>query len=145
MVFFVSTTKGPRKVTVSPAAATGVSCDDCGFLNAPGTRYCAKCGYSLVGTVIVSRRDAASGAPAAPSVAPAAPAVAARVSPAPASDADSDTYDPLSAPTQAMHMGSGEPAGRFSQMAAAPDGAAAAPSRSGLWIVMRCSPCTTIT
>lgn len=115
------------------AAATGVTCDDCGHLNAAGTRYCAKCGYSLVGTVIVSRRDSALGALAPAQETPAAAApVRARL------DEDSDSFDALSAPTQAMGMNttSGEPAGRFSQMAAgtAVGTAAAAPSRTGLWI-----------
>jgi hypothetical protein len=127
----------PPPAQAAAAAATGITCDDCGHLNAAGTRYCAKCGYSLVGTVIVSRRDSALGALAPAADAPAAPP---RSSGRPRLDEDSDSFDPLSAPTQAMHMGAAESSGgRFSQMAAQADPGAAAPvppSRTGLWIVL---------
>lgn len=99
--------------------ADGVACDDCGHVNPPGTRYCASCGYSLVGTVIVSRREMSL-----------PPVQAAPVTPPP-SHPDEDTFDPLSAPTQAMI----EPPGRFSEMATPP--AAPPPrSRTGLWILL---------
>jgi hypothetical protein len=131
---------GTTLAAAPPPAATGITCDDCGHLNAAGTRYCAKCGYSLVGTVIVSRRDSALGA-----LAPATgdtPAAAPPPSGRPRLEEDSDTFDPLSAPTQVMHAGAADPpaaAGRFSQMASDTSAGAAAPaagSRTGLWVVL---------
>lgn len=43
----------------APAAQEGaITCDECGFQNPPGQRYCANCGVSLLGTVIVPRSRA---------------------------------------------------------------------------------------
>jgi hypothetical protein len=37
------------------APAAGAPCTECGFVNKPGVRYCAKCGVNLMGTVVVPR------------------------------------------------------------------------------------------
>lgn len=143
-------------------SAAGVACDDCGHVNAPGTRYCAKCGYSLVGTVIVSKRDSTYGGlqglttaptpadpapPATQAAPPAAPAPAPTPAPQPSWMApppargtrvheDTDTFDPLSAPTQVMHNGADGHGGAPTAPAAEPFSGAAPPSsRTGLYVV----------
>src|SRR5678816_2795506 len=78
----------------------GITCDECNFQNKPGVRYCANCGMSLLGTVIVPR-----GRPAAPPADPYAgtspPPISypsyAPVAPYPPAPAGATSYPPVAA------------------------------------------------
>ncbi len=62
-----------------PVAAAGEECDECGHLNPRGTRYCAACGVSLLGTIIVPRTQPAPLMPGGLAAPPAAPTPSASV------------------------------------------------------------------
>jgi hypothetical protein len=56
----------------APEDAAGNPCSECGFVNRPGVRYCAKCGVNLLGTVVVprSQRAHAPSPPPSPTYSP---------------------------------------------------------------------------
>ena len=60
---------GTSLATAPPAAdagaEAGLTCFECGFVNKPGVRYCAKCGVNLMGSVVVPRSKMHTPAPAA--------------------------------------------------------------------------------
>ncbi|HEX7435602.1 MAG TPA: zinc ribbon domain-containing protein, partial [Caldimonas sp.] len=69
--------------------SAGITCADCGFVNKPGLRYCAKCGVNLMGTVVVPRSK---------QQVPAAPPVPAYSAPTHAQSDYPPPFDPVTVP-----------------------------------------------